>query len=636
MRPPDAPARPALDLPGTLAHRPRRGRPGPRRWGEGPGHRGRLRPVGDAQSRRLALARRQVAGLRDHQGRRQIRAPGEGRRPGRRCQDPGVPLRRRRRLLGRLALAGLRGRLGRRRAGPQPALAGTAGPVDEEDGTAEPVARERTRRSRTWPPSPSTRAAATSRSTARSRLRPGPTPRDPPYPGPRIPRRGQAIARCRPARPRPDPGGRRLLRQRGRLRLAGQGRRAPAGDGRPRRGGPGPFGPALRPGDRPPSRARLRRRLVLRARLAERLRRPRRPPRQNRARPPGADPGRPRLARRLRPQGADQDARSHRRRRLPGRYPGRRRPAAEVGRYRRGPLHRHQVLDEEGPQARRQGGEGRQARREGRQTGPEGRRGHEGRQGSEGQARGLRRRGLALEGRPDPPRAEAPGRARPPQERPGRVVARRRRGRPPRPRLGRGGHPPRRRPACLAVDETPHDASRMFGRPYVDAFLIDTRTGERKAVAERLAHLIGPSPGGTLCALLSGRAVPRLRRRDGQDGLPDRGPEVLVRRRRRRPPDARAVALPARGLDQGRRDGPAPRPLRRLGGPSRRLPGDPADARSERRRSSTGSSVPTSPRPGPGLRPGSPERASPPRRSTGRSRSIWRCTANGPRSRASP
>ena len=30
-------------------------------------------------------------------------------------------------------------------------------------------------------------------STARSRLRPGPTPRDPPYPGPRIPRRGQTL-----------------------------------------------------------------------------------------------------------------------------------------------------------------------------------------------------------------------------------------------------------------------------------------------------------------------------------------------------------------------------------------------------------------------------------------------------------
>ena len=68
--------------------------------------------------------------------------------------------------------------------------------------------------------------------------RPVPTPARPnpgetPYPGPRIPRRGQAIARRRPARPRPDPGGRRLLRQRGRLRLAGQGRRAPARDGRP-------------------------------------------------------------------------------------------------------------------------------------------------------------------------------------------------------------------------------------------------------------------------------------------------------------------------------------------------------------------------------------------------------------------
>src|SRR5262249_49054617 len=49
---------------------------------------------------------------------------------------------------------------------------------------------------------------------------------------------------------------------------------------------------------------------------------------------------------------------------------------------------------------------------------------------------------------------------------------------------------------ALAVDETPHDASRMFGRPYVDASLIDTRTGPRKVVAERLAHLVGPSPGG--------------------------------------------------------------------------------------------------------------------------------------------
>jgi dipeptidyl aminopeptidase/acylaminoacyl peptidase len=49
---------------------------------------------------------------------------------------------------------------------------------------------------------------------------------------------------------------------------------------------------------------------------------------------------------------------------------------------------------------------------------------------------------------------------------------------------------------ALAVDETPHDASRIFGRPYVDVFLIDTRTGERKTVFEGLAHLVGPSPGG--------------------------------------------------------------------------------------------------------------------------------------------
>jgi acetyl esterase/lipase len=50
--------------------------------------------------------------------------------------------------------------------------------------------------------------------------------------------------------------------------------------------------------------------------------------------------------------------------------------------------------------------------------------------------------------------------------------------------------------SALAVDETPHDVSRMFGRLYVDVYLIDTRTGERKAIAEGLAHLVGPSPGG--------------------------------------------------------------------------------------------------------------------------------------------
>ena len=158
---------------------------------------------------------------------------------------------------------------------------------------------------------------------------------------------------------------------------------------------------------------------------------------------------------------------------------------------------------------------------------------------------------------------------------------------------------------ALAVNETPHDASRMFGRPYVRC--VPHRHPDRRAEGRRRAA--GPShraePRGTLCALLPGRAVPRPRRRDGQDRLPDRGPEVLVRRRRRRPPDARAVALPARGLDQGRRDGPAPRPLRRLGGPSRRLQGDPADARAR----------------GGGRAPGRPSRRPPcPTRASGRGR----------------
>ena len=38
-----------------------------------------------------ALARRQVAGLRDHQGGRQVRDAGQGPRPGRRCQDQVIP-----------------------------------------------------------------------------------------------------------------------------------------------------------------------------------------------------------------------------------------------------------------------------------------------------------------------------------------------------------------------------------------------------------------------------------------------------------------------------------------------------------------------------------------------------------------
>jgi dipeptidyl aminopeptidase/acylaminoacyl peptidase len=49
---------------------------------------------------------------------------------------------------------------------------------------------------------------------------------------------------------------------------------------------------------------------------------------------------------------------------------------------------------------------------------------------------------------------------------------------------------------ALAVDETPHDPSRMFGRPYSDIYLLDTRTGERKKVAEHLRFSLGASPEG--------------------------------------------------------------------------------------------------------------------------------------------
>ena len=50
---------------------------------------------------------------------------------------------------------------------------------------------------------------------------------------------------------------------------------------------------------------------------------------------------------------------------------------------------------------------------------------------------------------------------------------------------------------ALAIDETPHDPSMMFGRPYSDVYLIDTRTGERKMVAERLRFALGGgSPEG--------------------------------------------------------------------------------------------------------------------------------------------
>ena len=300
---------------------------------------------------------------------------------------------------------------------------------------------------------------------------------------------------------------------------------------------------------------------------------------------------------------AAEDARPHRRR-LPRRYPGRRLPAAEVGQHRRGPLHRHQVLDQEGPTRRTP-----RPRRTRRRT-----------QGGEGQARGLRRRGLALEGRPDHPRAEAPGRARPPQERAGRLVARRRRGRPARPRLGRGGHPPRKRPAALAVNETPHDASRMFGRPYVDAFVIDTRTGERKAVAERLAHLVGPSPGGRYVLSFRDGQYHAYDVETGKTECLTAGLKSTFADDEDDHPTPERAPYPLGGLDQGGRDGPAPRPLRRLGGPPGRLQGDPADSRAR-----GGGRAPGRPARRPPARPGppGPGRASEPPEAIDRAKPIY-------------
>ncbi len=48
----------------------------------------------------------------------------------------------------------------------------------------------------------------------------------------------------------------------------------------------------------------------------------------------------------------------------------------------------------------------------------------------------------------------------------------------------------------LGLDGAPYDQERMFGPEYQDAYLIDTRTGERRKVLERIEHFFGASPAG--------------------------------------------------------------------------------------------------------------------------------------------
>jgi dipeptidyl aminopeptidase/acylaminoacyl peptidase len=49
---------------------------------------------------------------------------------------------------------------------------------------------------------------------------------------------------------------------------------------------------------------------------------------------------------------------------------------------------------------------------------------------------------------------------------------------------------------AIGIDETPHERDRMFGPRYVDGHIIDTRTGERQRVIERVEHFFDASPEG--------------------------------------------------------------------------------------------------------------------------------------------
>jgi dipeptidyl aminopeptidase/acylaminoacyl peptidase len=49
---------------------------------------------------------------------------------------------------------------------------------------------------------------------------------------------------------------------------------------------------------------------------------------------------------------------------------------------------------------------------------------------------------------------------------------------------------------AVGIDETPHERDRMFGPRFVDVYVIDTRTGERRRVIDRVEHFFGASPEG--------------------------------------------------------------------------------------------------------------------------------------------
>jgi dipeptidyl aminopeptidase/acylaminoacyl peptidase len=49
---------------------------------------------------------------------------------------------------------------------------------------------------------------------------------------------------------------------------------------------------------------------------------------------------------------------------------------------------------------------------------------------------------------------------------------------------------------AIGIDETPHEQDRMFGPRFVNVYLIDTATGDRRRVIERVEHFFGASPEG--------------------------------------------------------------------------------------------------------------------------------------------
>jgi dienelactone hydrolase len=49
---------------------------------------------------------------------------------------------------------------------------------------------------------------------------------------------------------------------------------------------------------------------------------------------------------------------------------------------------------------------------------------------------------------------------------------------------------------AVGTDETPHQTDRMFGPRFQNVYVIDTRTGERRRVIERVEHFFGASPEG--------------------------------------------------------------------------------------------------------------------------------------------